>query len=237
MMRALIVDDEVHAREELEALLRDTGEFTIVGKCANALEAIAAIHRDRPEVLFLDVHMPQISGFELLSMIDEDIMPDVVMVTAYDEYALRAFEKNALDYLLKPVEPWRLAKTVEKLRKRASQGLRPAYAHPEIKKIPCVIPSGIKLIDVAEVEYVRSDVAGIYAICAKGEHYTELTLRILEQRTPLVRCHKQYLVNLDQVDEIFLREGLAAHIKTRSGKHVPVSRRNLKRLKELLEIC
>jgi len=100
MMSALIVDDEIYSREELEAMLEETGEFTISGKCANALEAIQAIKKEKPDVLFLDVQMPLINGFELLGMIDEKIMPNVVFVTAYDEYALKAFEENALDYLL-----------------------------------------------------------------------------------------------------------------------------------------
>jgi len=97
MIRALIVDDEIHAREELEALLEETGSFSVVGKCANAIETLQAIKRDKPEVLFLDIQMPGISGLELLSMIDEEHMPVVVFVTAYDEYALRAFDENAVD--------------------------------------------------------------------------------------------------------------------------------------------
>ncbi|HBZ55378.1 MAG TPA: two-component system response regulator YehT [Syntrophobacteraceae bacterium] len=236
MIRALIVDDEIHAREELEALLLETGEFAVLGKCGNALEAIPTIRRLRPEVLFLDIQMPQISGLELLSMIDAEHMPNVVFVTAFDEYALKAFEENALDYLLKPVEPRRLGKTVEKLKKRIIQGARPVYATPEIRKIPCAIAGGIKLLDLAEVEFVRSDLTGVHVVCSRAEFFTELTLRVLEQRTPLLRCHKQFLINLDQADEILLRDGLLAEIKTRSGKRVPVSRRNLKRLKERLEI-
>ena len=122
MMRALIVDDEVHAREELQALLEETGEFHILGSCANAFEALKAIKRDRPEVLFLDIQMPILSGFELLSMIDEEVMPIVIFVTAYDEYAVKAFEENALDYLLKPLEKERLTKTVHKLKRMLGEG-------------------------------------------------------------------------------------------------------------------
>jgi two-component system, LytTR family, response regulator len=234
MMRALIVDDEVHAREELQTLLEETGEFHIVGTCANAFEALKAIKRERPEVLFLDIQMPILSGFELLSMIDEEVMPIVVFVTAYDEYAVKAFEENALDYLLKPIEKQRLAKTVHKLKRMLGEGTRPAYEGPEIKRIPCVSSNRIKLIDISDVEYVRSDIAGVYVVCSVGEFYTELTLKVLEARTNLIRCHKQYLANIDRVDEIILYENLLADMQMKSGRNIPVSRRYLKKIKAQL---
>jgi two-component system, LytTR family, response regulator len=236
MMRALIVDDEIHAREELEALLEETDAFSVVGTCANAIEALQAIKREKPEVVFLDIQMPGITGMELLSMIDEEVMPMVVFVTAYDEYALKAFEENAFDYVLKPVEKQRLAKTVVKLRRRLGERRRTAYTGLEITRIPCIASNRIKLINTSDVEYVRSDVAGIYLVCAQGEFYTELTLRVLEAKTNLIRCHKQFLVNIDQVDEIILQENQAAVIQTRSKKTVPVSRRYLKKIKEQLGI-
>jgi len=234
MMRALIVDDEIHSREELEAMLKETGEFIISGKCANALEAIQAIKRVKPDVLFLDVQMPVINGFELLSMIDEKLMPNVVFVTAYDEYALKAFEENTLDYLLKPVEKGRLAKTVRKLKRMLNGGEKPVYTGSDIKKIPCVLSSKIKLINASEVDYVKSNETGVYIICPGGEFYTDLTLKVLEDRTDLVRCHKQFLVNIERVDEIILHENMLAEIKTKSGHHVPVSRRHLRILREKL---
>jgi len=234
MMRALIVDDEIYARQEMEAMLNETGEFLVAGKCANALEAIRAINKERPDVLFLDVQMPVINGFEMLGLIDERLMPAVVFVTAYDEYALKAFEENALDYLLKPVEKERLLKTVEKLKKRFAEDDKPVFTGPEIKKIPCIHSAKIKLINTADVEYVRSGEGGVYVICANGEFYTELTLQILENKTNLLRCHKQFLINIDLVDEILLRENMVAEIKTKSGRVVPVSRRYLRMLRERL---
>lgn len=236
MMRALIVDDELHAREELEAMLEETGEFSVVGKCANALEAIHTIRKGRPDVLFLDIQMPIVNGFELLSMIDEEVMPNVVFITAYDEFAFKAFEENALDYLLKPVEKNRLAKAVQKLKKSLGEGNKPVYMSLEIRKIPCITTNRIKLINISEVDYVKSDIAGVYVVCPKGEFFTELALKVLENRTNLVRCHKQFLVNIDRVDEIVLHENLLAEIRTKSGNTVPVSRRHLKKLKERLGI-
>lgn len=236
MMRALIVDDELHAREELEALLEETGEFAPAGKCANALEALQEIRKEKPDVLFLDIQMPVIGGFEMLGMIDEEHMPIIVFVTAYDQYAIKAFEENALDYLLKPVEKERLAKTVHKLKRMVGEGKKTVFAVPEIKRIPCCISNRIKLVNTADVEFVRSDIAGVYVVCPKGEYYTELTLKVLESRANLVRCHRQYLVNIDSVDEIVLHENLVAQMQTKSGRLVPVSRRYLRKLKEKLGI-
>lgn len=232
MIRALIVDDEVHARDELEALLADTGAIEIVGKCPDGLAALRAIKSERPDVIFLDIQMPVISGFELLSMIDEEIMPAVVFVTAYDEYALKAFEENALDYLLKPVESDRLARTVQKLEKILTRPAKTAYPPADITRIPCIATNRIKLVAVPQVEFVRSDVAGVYVVSADGEYFTELTLKVLESRTPLVRCHRQFLINIDRVDSIVLHENQAGHVQMKSGKAVPVSRRYMRKMKE-----
>ncbi len=234
MIRTVLVDDELHAREELELLLEEIGGFEVVASCANPIEAIKVIHREKPELLFLDIQMPVLSGFELLSMIDEEAMPHVVFVTAYDEYALKAFEENALDYLLKPVEQERLAKTVEKIRKSIRQGARPAYETPAINRIPCISANRIKLIDPKQVEHVHSDLSGVHVTCSQGSFFTELTLKVLEARTGLLRCHKQFLVNIEQIDEITLLDNGAAEIKTRLGNRLPVSRRYLKSLKETL---
>lgn len=236
MIRTVLVDDELHAREELELLLVEIGGFDIVASCANPIEAIKVIHREKPELLFLDIQMPLLSGFELLSMIDEDVMPHVVFVTAYDEYALKAFEENALDYLLKPVEQERLAKTIDKISRSIGQGASPTYETPPINRIPCMSANRIKLIDPKEVEHVHSDLSGVHVTCAQGSFFTELTLKILETRTGLLRCHKQFLINVEQIDEITLLENGGAEIKTRLGNCLPVSRRYLKSLKEILDL-
>jgi two-component system LytT family response regulator len=234
-MRALIVDDELHAREELASLLEETGAFAVAGKCGNAVEAIQALRKERPDVLFLDIQMPAISGFELLSMVDDADLPAVVFVTAHDEFAIRAFEASALDYLLKPVAKERLARTVERLRRGPASAGRTGFPRTPIRRIPCLAGRSIKLVDVAEVDLVRSSEAGVYVVLAKGELYTDLTLKVLEERAGLVRCHKQFLVNLDNVDEIDLEEGQAV-VRTRSGKEVPVSRRFLPKLRDHFHI-
>ena len=236
-MRAVVVDDERHAREELGHLLSELPDVTVVASCGNAVEALHAVSTLRPDVLFLDIQMPEVSGFQLLGMIDDDLMPNVVFVTAYDEFALKAFEENALDYLLKPVLPERLARTVEKVRRFVGEPRRRVLDVPPIERVPCSAAQAIRLVDVGDIELVRSSVAGVYVVTASGELFTELTLRVLETRTgKLTRCHKQYLVNLAHVREIVRASDGTAIIRTRSGKNVPVSRRLLVKLKDALGI-
>jgi two-component system LytT family response regulator len=124
---------------------------------------------------------------------------------------------------------------VERLREGARGPGAAIEARTPIRRLPCLSGKAIKLVDLADVELVRSSEAGVYVVTAKGELFTDLTLRVLEERAGLVRCHKQFLVNIDQVDEIRLEDGLAS-IRTRSGKDAPVSRRFLSKLRERLQI-
>jgi two-component system, LytTR family, response regulator len=233
-MRAIVVDDEVHARKALTGLLAGTGELEVVASCGNAVEALRAIKAEQPDVLFLDIQLPRVNGFQLLSMIDEALMPRVVFVTAFDEFAVKAFEESAVDYLLKPVQRDRLARTVEKLRRSAGQGTRPVYDSPPLERIPCTGPNSIRLVDVAEVEQVRCTDAGVYLITPKGEFLTDLTLQVLERKTDLERCHRQCLVNVRQIEEIRRPAPRSAVLRMRSGREVPVSRRYFVKLKQRL---
>ena len=238
MMRALLVDDEALARDDLKALLAETGFFQVVGCCADAVAAIQAVRRERPDVLFLDVNMPAISGFELLAMLDPEELPRVVFVTAHDEFALKAFDESAVDYVLKPIEPDRLARAVERLQRAVSRGPGAGQAQalpvPEITRIPCLAGRAIKLVAVSEVDLVKSGEAGVFVVTAKGEYFTELTLSVLESRARLLRCHKQYLVNVDRIDEINMGDNSLAVITTKARHTVPVSRRHLSHLREAL---
>jgi two-component system LytT family response regulator len=171
----------------------------------------------------------------MLSMLDKASMPRVVFVTAYDEYALTAFEEHASDYLLKPVDPVRLSKTLEWLR--TGQQQRPALVLPaQIRQIPCYARNRILLVRLEEVEFIHSELAGVQVVCSAQSGLTELTLKTLEEKTPLLRCHRQYLVNPEHIGEIVMQENGGAEIITRSGQKVPVSRRYLRDLKEQLHI-
>jgi len=237
MLSVLIVDDEPLARENLRCMLQQDPLVTLAGECANALEAIGAIHRLRPDVVFLDIQMPRISGLEMIGMIDPASMPYIVFVTAYDEYAIMAFEEQAFDYLLKPIEARRLAKTLSRLHaERPEQNIR-ALTEQEgrLAYIPCAGHSRIYLLKTDEVLFANSRLSGVYVTSLTGgECYTELTLKTLESRTALVRCHRQFLVNMAHLREIRLEESGQAEIVLNNGQLVPVSRRYLKSLKQVL---
>lgn len=236
MIRALIIDDEQHAREELEHLVSETGAFELLGSCANAIDALRLIRTEKPELLFLDIEMPVLNGFELLAMIEDELMPHVVFVTAYNEHALKAFEEKTLDYLLKPVSQERLLKTVNKVRETIRRGEPPRYQTESLCHIPCQFANRVKLIPAADIEYVFSDLTGIHLVTSEGQFFTELTLKVLEERTPLLRCQRQYLVNPNEIDEIKLLENGSAEITTRLGNTLPVSRRYLRQLKVHLKL-
>ena len=237
MLKVLIVDDEPLARENLRVLLEDESDIEIVGECANAIEALGAVHKLRPDVLFLDIQMPRISGLEMVGMLDPDQRPWVVFLTAFDEYAVKAFEEHAFDYLLKPIEAPRLTKTLQRLRQE--RGVQDISLLPEnqqaLKFIPCTGHSRIWLLQMEDVAFVSSRMSGVYVTSHEGkEGFTELTLRTLEQRTPLMRCHRQYLVNMAHLQEIRFEDNGQAELLLRDGHTVPVSRRYLKNLKEAL---
>ncbi|ELY2797925.1 two-component system response regulator BtsR [Cronobacter dublinensis] len=237
MISVLIVDDEPLARENLRLLLKEETDIEVVGECANAVEAIGAVHRLRPDVVFLDIQMPRISGLEMVGMLDPDSRPWIVFLTAFDEYAVQAFEEHAFDYLLKPIETARLQKTLARMRnERREQDMSPLTARQEpLKFIPCTGHSRIYLLQMDDVAFVASRMSGVYVTSGQGqEGFTELTLRTLESRTPLMRCHRQYLVNMAHLKEIRLEENGQAELLLRHGQTVPVSRRYLKTLKEAL---
>ena len=130
-------------------------------------------------------------------MIEPAALPHIVFVTAYDEHALKAFEEHAADYLLKPIDPLRLAKTLQWLRAGARPSL-PAGTPllPAMRHVPCVSLNRISLLALDDIEYVYTDLSGVHVVCDKRQGITELTLKILQERTPLLRCHRQYLRQL-----------------------------------------
>lgn len=180
------------------------------------------MHKLRPDVLFLDIQMPRISGLEMVGMLDPEHRPYIVFLTAFDEYAVKAFEEHAFDYLLKPIEEKRLEKTLTRLhQERTVQDvtLLPEHQQP-LKFIPCTGHSRIYLLQMDDVAFVSSRLSGVYVTSAEGnEGFTELTLRTLESRTPLIRCHRQYLVNMAHLKEIRLEDnGRRAGVTCRANR-------------------
>ena len=137
-------------------LLEETGEVEVIASCSNAIEGIKEVNRLKPDAIFLDIQMPQITGLEMLSMLDQKTMPKVVFVTAYDEFALKAFEDNAFDYLLKPVDCSRLEKTINRLKLDVKVDLS-SITPDKLELVPCTGFQRIILLDPAEIEIAFSD--------------------------------------------------------------------------------
>ncbi|MCG9574628.1 two-component system response regulator BtsR [Vibrio tubiashii] len=236
MLSALVIDDELFAREELTELLEETGHIEVIDQASNAIEGLKKINQLKPDVVFLDIQMPQITGIELLAMLDPETMPNVVFVTAYDEFAVQAFEDNAFDYLLKPVDTCRLEKTVKRLlkSKQADTHQFAAITPQSLDQVPCIGLNRIVIIPTQDVEFAYSDISGVHVQTHEQKATSQLTLKVLEEKTPLVRCHRQFLVNIKAIKEIKLLENGLAEIVTVSDHPLPVSRRYLKTLKEML---
>src|SRR2546421_7373803 len=134
IIRTVIVDDEAPARARLRHLLREELDFEVIAECANARHAITAIQKHRPDLVFLDVQMPRLTGFDVCEALGAERLPEVVFVTAYDQFALRAFEIHALDYLLKPFDRERFQRTLQRAREQVRRGAASAL-HPQIKSL------------------------------------------------------------------------------------------------------
>jgi len=231
MLKAIVIDDELYARDELIALLKETQEVDVVAACSNAIEGLQKINALKPDVIFLDIQMPQITGLEMLSMLDPDSMPEVVFVTAFDDYALKAFEENAFDYILKPIEPVRLHKTIRRLKLATKKTDYSVMTENQLELIPCAGYNRFLLLKPDQIEIVYSDQSGVQVISNDAKSSCSLSLKLLEAKTALIRCHRQYLVNPTSIREIKLLDNGLAEIVTCNGAIAPVSRRYLKALK------
>jgi two-component system, LytTR family, response regulator len=222
--RVLIVDDEPAARRGVRQLLAAFPEFTVAGECRNGAEALAALDASAPDVVFLDIQMPGIDGFEVIRRRTVERMPEVVFLTAFDQFAIRAFETEALDYLVKPVSEARFAATMKRLTKRLRS---PATA--TLDEIIVVTTSrGATALNVSEIDWVEA--SGNYAQLWVGprSYFLREPLQLLEERMRkhgFVRAHRRALIRLDGVRELIRDRTGAMSAALNCGAHIPVSRR------------
>jgi two-component system LytT family response regulator len=222
--RVLIVDDEPAARRGVRQLLAAFPEFAVAGECRNGAEALAAIDASAPDVVFLDIQMPGIDGFEVIRRLSPKRMPEIVFLTAFDQYAVRAFEAEATDYLVKPVSEARFAATMKRLMKR----LRSPAAAMRDEIIVVTSSRGATTLKAGEIDWVEA--SGNYAQLWVGQrsYFLRESLQLLEERMRkhgFVRAHRSALVRLDGVREL-IRDNTGAMIASLNcGARVPVSRR------------
>jgi len=255
-LKALIVDDEYPARQELRYALDGFDNVEIVGEATNAQEALALIKALDYHVLFLDISMPGISGLELGATIQEmQNQPSIIFVTAFDEYAVQAFEVNAVDYVLKPVEPGRLKKAVDKVVKSyqetvagldvpetSKNGNNKNKTDPnqiKIDRLPAEKLGKTVLVSESDIFYAFTEQDYIYVKTFEDKLLTRFTLKDLEARldsTMFFRTHRCYLVNLHKVKEIvpFFNGTYNLVVEDKNHSEVPVSRAQAKKLRKIL---
>lgn len=222
--KVLIVDDEPAARRGVRQLLAAFPEFAVAGECRNGAEALAALDASAPDVIFLDIQMPGIDGFEVIRRRTVERMPEVVFLTAFDQFALRAFEAEAIDYLVKPVSESRFAATMKRLMKR----LRSAATATRDENIVVTTARGATVLSLGEIDWIEA--AGNYAQLWVGSrgYFLRESLQSLEERVRkhgFIRAHRRALVRLDGVREL-TRDGAGAVVAALDcGARIPVSRR------------
>ncbi len=237
-MRALVIDDERLARKELLKLLEDYPEIEVIGEAANAEEAYEKINELKPDLLFLDIQMPGKTGFELLEMLDA--VPKVIFTTAYDEYALKAFDVNALDYLLKPVQMDRLNETIAKLQSPAPK--EETEKEPKLGLNDQVfVKDGDKcwFVKLADIRYFESDGNYIKVFFDNVRPMIHKSLNALDEKLndrDFFRASRKHIINLSWVETIepWFNGGLM--VKLRGGDKVEVSRRQAAKFKEKMSL-
>ncbi len=241
-IKALIVDDERLARQLLREMLEEFVEIEVVGECANGFEAVKAVSEHQPDLIFLDIQMPKLNGFEVLELLEDP--PAVVFVTAYDKYALDAFDAHAVDYLLKPFATSRLEKAIEKVRRNLSHGLPPigelreaAGERPVLNRVVVKDGTSVVIIGHEQIDYVQAEDDYISIHAGGQSHLKHQTISSLEgdlDPNRFVRIHRSTILNVERIDRIepYTRDRYLAVLA--DGTELNISRSGHKRLKELL---
>ena len=225
-MKAIIVDDERIARRELRRLLSAHPEIEIIGEAGNGDEAVDLIYKQEPDILFLDIEMPGMSGFDLLDRLRE--VPDVIFTTAYDQHALKAFEVNALDYLMKPIAPSRLAAALQKVRGRHS-GFRGQMSLRDGERCWIVRVGNIEVLE-SEGNYTR-------VFFARERPLIPGSLAAFEERldpAAFFRASRRHIINLNSIHSTESDPAGNLVVTMRCGETVPLSRRQSTQLKKVL---
>jgi two-component system LytT family response regulator len=235
-LRALVVDDEPIARRRMRRLLRAIGGVEVIGECGDGAAAVAAVTALRPDVTFLDVQMPEVDGFEVVARLDRQPLPVVIFVTAFDRYALRAFEVHAVDYLMKPVAPGRLRTAVARAREWLARGEQAGLAglvrdtrerRRYVARLPVRSRGRVVMVDVDAIDWIQA-ADNYVTVHAGGQEYLlrEALTTLERQLDPLrfVRIHRSAIVHLDRVAELRPASHGDFAVTLQSGAQLTLSR-------------
>ncbi|MFY7652660.1 MAG: LytR/AlgR family response regulator transcription factor [Chitinophagaceae bacterium] len=247
-MKAIIIDDEPLARMIIVEYLQSHPQIIVVEECNNGFEGVKAIQQHKPDLIFLDIQMPKINGFEMLELLEE--IPNVIFTTAFDEYAIKAFELNAIDYLLKPFTQERFNKAIQKLsllnnttlqqqKEAVAKTAAEIILHQNMGRIVLKEGSQIKIIPHNAIHYVEACDDYIKIVSNEGSFLKKKTLSSMENelnKQQFSRVHRSYIVNIQLIQKLdpYEKEG---HIVTlTTGAKIPVSKTGYIKLKECLGI-
>ncbi|KLT67296.1 LytTR family DNA-binding domain-containing protein [Pedobacter sp. BMA] len=242
MIKTILIDDEPLARDIVKFYLTDHPEIEVVAECCDGFEGLKAISAHKPDLIFLDIQMPKISGFEMLELVEDK--PAVIFTTAFDEYAIKAFEVNAVDYLLKPIDKGRFDAAMKKLPSRLNQtesteavldaaALSPAQNNRVVVKKDGVI----KIIPTGDINYLEADDDYVKLSTTDGTFFKNKTMSYFEQTldpSQFIRIHRSYIINLAQVTKIELKEKDSYVVLLKSDIWLPVSKTGYVKLKAAL---
>lgn len=244
MIKTILIDDEALARDIVKHYLKAFPNIEIVAECSDGFEGLKAIAQHQPDLIFLDIQMPKISGFEMLELVEN--RPAVIFTTAFDEYAIKAFEVNAVDYLLKPIEQSRFEQAMQKLPSKLAKGddsqelLETASLSPAQNNRVVVKNAGvIKIIPVEAIHYLEADDDYVKLSTTEGNFQKNKTMSFFEQTldaSQFIRIHRSYIINLAQVTKIELKEKESYVVLLKSGIWLPVSKTGYVKLKAALGI-
>jgi two-component system, LytTR family, response regulator len=229
-IRAVVVDDEPLARSSLKLLLRRDPDVELVGECKSGMEALAEIRRKRPELVFLDVQMPECDGFDVLEQLGSEMPPALVFVTAYDQYALRAFEAGALDYLLKPFDNARFERALNRAKERIEQRKETPR---KIERLAIKNAGQVLFQKISEIDWIE---AADYYVCLHVGTKTHLLRRSMSdvdhelEQAAFCRIHRSAIVNLERVRQLEISEDGGTDVVLNSGTRLRLSRRYRKDL-------
>ncbi len=242
-MKAIIIDDEPLARSLVKEYLAPHTDIEIVQECNDGFEGVKAIQQHQPDIVFLDIQMPRINGFEMLELIENP--PAIIFTTAFEEYAIKAFETHAVDYLLKPFSKDRFDKALQKLQQQKPQ--QPTQAMLETASLSpaqsnrIVVKDGgkIRVIPLAQIQYLEAadDYVKIYT--AAGTFLKKKTMQYFEQLlhpSQFIRVHRSYMLNVQMITRIDQHEKDGHLVLLTTGARVPVSKSGYQKLREVLGI-
>jgi len=248
MKRALIIDDEPLARMVVKEYLQNfADQIEVIQECNDGFEGLKAIQLHQPDLVFLDVQMPKINGFEMLELVEQQ--PAVIFTTAFDEYAIKAFEAHAVDYLLKPFNKDRFNKAIEKYLAQTPSVATPKHteelletaSHSPAQHERIVVKTGtkVKIIPVQDVQYLAADDDYVSVFTAEGSYLKNKTMNFFEQTLDpryFVRVHRSYIIAIQQITRIDPYEKDAHLAILKSGAKIPVSKTGYVKLKQVLGI-